>query len=71
MQHHDAILPLQLKTLKLATFVMNWQKAAENSPTGRLGSDSIFIAFVRVGDSKAGGNRLARRIKEAGLKIKR
>ena len=55
MQHHDAILPLQLKTLKLATFVMNWQKAAETAQQARLSHKNFtfFNIFNRSGVESA------------------
>ncbi len=67
MQHHDAILPLQLKTLKLATFVMNWQKAAETAQQEGWVVTQYLSHLCELEIQRREANRLARRIKEAAL----
>ena len=64
MPHHDAILPLQLKTLKLATFVMNWQKAAETAQQEGWVVTQYLSHLCELEIQRREANRLARRIKE-------
>ena len=67
MQHHDAILPLQLKTLKLATFGSHWQDHAEIAQQEGW-TYSQYLSQLCEGEiQKRESNRLARRIKEAAL----
>lgn len=67
MQHHEAILPLQLKTLKLATFNANWQQSVESATQAGWSYGQYLSHLCELEIQKRQTMRLARRVKESGL----
>jgi DNA replication protein DnaC len=67
MQHYEAILPLQLKDLKLSSFNSNWQDSSEVATKNSWGYGKYLSHLCSLEMDKRGQNRLTRRIKESSL----
>jgi len=67
MQHYDAILPLQLKTLKLSTFNAHWEEDADAAKHEGWTYGHYLSHLCEREIQKRENSRLSRRIKEAAL----
>ena len=67
MQQHEAVLPLQLKTLKLATFNTHWDSIGESAKQEGWTYSQYLSHLCDLEIQKRQSTRLARRIKESGL----
>ena len=67
MQPHEAVLPLQLKDLKLSTFNANWESSAESAKEQGW-TYSRYLSYLCDREiQKRHSTRLARRVKESAL----
>ena len=67
MQHYEAVLPLQLKNLKLATFSTNWANSAELAEQKGWTYPHYLSHLCDLEIQKRQSNRLVHRIKESSL----
>ena len=67
MQQHEAILPLQLKSLKLSSFNMYWQDCNETALKNNWEYSQYLSHLCSLEIQKREENRLKRRIKESSL----
>lgn len=67
MQPYEAILPLQLKTLKLSAFNANWQLTAESAQKEGWTYEHFLSHLGDLEIQKREATRLTRRIKESAL----
>jgi DNA replication protein DnaC len=67
MQPYEAILPLQLKNLKLSMFAMCWQDVEQTAIQNHWGYSQYLSHLASLEMEKREENRLARRIKDACL----
>jgi DNA replication protein DnaC len=67
MQPYEAILPLQLKALKLSTFNVNWDIYAQNAQQKGWNYGQYLSALCELEMQKRQSNQLLRRIKESSL----
>lgn len=67
MQHYEAVLPLQLKNLKLATFNAQWELAAESAAQNAWDYGRYLSHLCDVELQKRQSAQLIRRFKESTL----
>lgn len=67
MQQHEAILPLQLKNLKLSSFNLHWQDSNEIAVKNNWEYSKYLSHLCDLEIQKREQNRLKRRIKESSL----
>lgn len=67
MQQHEAILPLQLKSLKLSSFNSYWQDSSETAIKNSWEYSQYLSHLCSLEIQKREQNRLVRRIKESSL----
>lgn len=67
MHQYEAILPLQLKGLKLSSFNTNWQDSSETATKNNWGYGKYLSHLCDLEINKREQNRLVRRIKESSL----
>jgi DNA replication protein DnaC len=67
MQQYEAVLPLQLKNLKLSIFNSKWEAAAESAKQEGWTYSQYLSHLCDLEIQKRQTSRLARRIKESGL----
>lgn len=67
MQPHEAVLPLQLKNLKLSTFSLNWQDSAELAKTKNWNYSKYLSHLCDLEIQKREKNRLLQRLKDSAL----
>lgn len=67
MQQHSAVLPLQLKTLKLSSFNQYWEDCAADAQNDGWDYGQFLSRLCELEIQKRHASRLARRIKESGL----
>lgn len=67
MQHYEAILPLQLKNLKLSAFAMHWQDSCEMGTKNNWAYSQYLSHLCSVEITKREQSRLTRRLKESSL----
>jgi len=67
MQHSEAILPLQLKDLKLSMFNHHWQSSAESAEEAGWTYSHYLSHLCDLEIQKRHSTRLARRLKESAL----
>lgn len=67
MQHYEAILPLQLKNLKLSTFNTNWEQLAESAHQKNWTYSQYLSQLCDLEIQKRQTTQLARRVKESTL----
>lgn len=67
MQPHEAVLPLQLKDLKLSSFKNNWETSAQLAHQNGWSYSKYLSNLCDMEIQKRQSTRLARRIKESGL----
>jgi DNA replication protein DnaC len=67
MQAHEAVLPLQLKGLKLSAFNCHWQDSAEIAKSKSWGYSKYLSHLCEIEIQKREANRLQNRIKESCL----
>jgi len=67
MQQHEAILPLQLKSLKLSSFNLYWQDSGETAVKNNWEYSQYLSHLCSLEIQKREQNRLTRRIKESSL----
>jgi DNA replication protein DnaC len=69
MQQHEAILPLQLKSLKLSSFNLYWQDSNETALKNNWEYSQYLSYLCSLEIQKREQNRLTRRIKESSLPL--
>lgn len=69
MQPHNAVLPLQLKQLKLASFNQHWDECATLAEKKGWGYGQYLSRLCDIELQKRQASRLARRVKESGLPL--
>lgn len=67
MQQYEAVLPLQLKSLKLSTFNMHWESIAESAKQNGWAYGHYLFHLCDVEIQKRQSTQLLRRIKESSL----
>ena len=67
MQQHEAILPLQLKNLKLSTFNLYWEDTNDKAVKNNWEYSKYLSYLCDLEIQKREQNRLTRRIKESSL----
>lgn len=67
MQPYEAVLPLQLKQLKLATFNMNWEPLAESAQQKSWTYGYYLSHLCELEIQKRQSTQLTRRVKESAL----
>jgi DNA replication protein DnaC len=67
MQPHEAILPLQLKSLKLSSFSMHWQDSADLAKTKSWNYSKYLSHLCDLEIEKREKGRLAQRLKDSAL----
>lgn len=67
MQSHEAVLPLQLKELKLSSMTKNWQPLVEKAKISAWDYGHYLSHLCDLEIQKRQTTRLIRRIKESGL----
>jgi len=67
MQPHEAILPLQLKGLKISAFNLHWQDSAEMAKTNNWSYSKYLSYLCDLEIQQREKTRLLRRIKEAAI----
>ena len=67
MQPHEAVLPLQLKGLKLSAFNLHWQDSAELANTKNWNYSKYLSHLCDLEIQKREKTRLERRLKESAL----
>lgn len=67
MQKHEAVLPLQLKSLKLSSFSMYWQDGNETAMKNNWEYSQYLSYLCDLEIQKREQGRLTRRIKESSL----
>ncbi len=67
MRQHEAILPLQLKNLKLSSFNLYWQDSNETAVKNNWEYSQYLSHLCSLEIQKREQNRLTRRIKESSL----
>ena len=67
MQQYEAILPLQLKELKLSSFNINWQESDDIATENNWSYGQYLSYLCSLELDKRSSSRLARRIKESSL----
>lgn len=67
MQQHEAILPLQLKSLRLSSFNLYWQDSHETAVKNNWEYSQYLSNLCSLELQKREQNRLKRRIKESSL----
>ena len=69
MLQHEAILPLQLKSLKLSSFNSHWQDGSETAIKDNWAYSQYLSYLCSLELQKRERNRLTRRIKESHLPV--
>jgi len=69
MQQYKAVLPLQLKSLKLSSFNQNWDECSEVAAKAGWDYGHYLSRLCEIELHKRQTTRLARRIKESGLPV--
>jgi DNA replication protein DnaC len=67
MQPHDAVLPLQLKNLKMSAISLHWQDSAELAKTNNWSYSKYLSHLCELETQKREKSRLQNRIKESSL----
>jgi DNA replication protein DnaC len=67
MQSHEAVLPLQLKSLKLSAFNLHWQDSADSAKTKNWNYSKYLSHLCELEIQNREKNRLASRIKESAI----
>lgn len=67
MQQHEAILPLQLKNLKLSAFNAHWEEMAESAKKNALAYGGYLSRLCELELQKRQSTQLLRRFKESSL----
>lgn len=67
MQPHEAILPLQLKSLKMSAFNLNWQDSADIAKNKSWSYSKYLSYLCELEIQKRGKTRLVRRFKESAI----
>lgn len=67
MQQYEAVLPLQLKELKLSSFNLHWQESCDKATKGNWSYSQYLSVLCSLELEQRVNNRLKRHIKESKL----